>query len=563
MELEEINKRFNNELLQQINGMLPKGHIYSLGYPGTSLLTAGLANLPIELHSDRLMKKASYDYKHPFDLHSLKDLPKSINEPIMVFKSTKLNGSKVILVELQYKGNNYVVILRLQHKGSGRNNTLINDIRSIYPKDNVRGVFDWIGSKDNLLLWADKEKAMNFISVQSTNLAGNGNEIQGSTYNIIKKFVNARFFQKKCNFFLFFSILFLTHSLCYAQQNGFSYWWQNDGLIDYAQMTELDALDGDQELWCALSELYVGRETAEEAGCEFEEENAEKHKKSKKIWKVNFSSGANLDTNGDLKKKFAKIAGSLWDFSGEARIKEDKETKGTMAFKHWIFYAKGGDLTDKYKGMLSELNLSGLKLGGEWLHRGNSNDSSWIFGKFSENFWEKRIYAGGNMRIVAPYYGGNRLWSRTWQGFRFWNWNFRITEIAVAKENENTLDFAYIAERKKPGARLAFEHDKNKSAISAGFKPIIKGSDSLWAKAEYPLRLRSGLDKKIQYVQVSNSFLLKETWKQGKPLEFRSESRIKIPLAMQPLFILRWTANFYKNENIDLKQLYVGGSVGF
>jgi len=87
----------------------------------------------------------------------------------MIFESTKKDGSKVILVELQDKGSNYVVIMRVQHKGRGRGNALINDIRSIYPKDNVCGVFDWIGSNDNLLVWADKEKALNFISVQSTN----------------------------------------------------------------------------------------------------------------------------------------------------------------------------------------------------------------------------------------------------------------------------------------------------------------------------------------------------------------------------------------------------------
>jgi hypothetical protein len=51
-------------------------------------------------------------------------------------------------------------------------------------------VFDWINSKDNLLIWADKEKALNFISTQSTNLIAGGNEIQGSTYNIVKNFMN-------------------------------------------------------------------------------------------------------------------------------------------------------------------------------------------------------------------------------------------------------------------------------------------------------------------------------------------------------------------------------------
>jgi hypothetical protein len=440
-------------------------------------------------------------------------------------------------------------------------NSRFNEVLRILTPENANSVILKLGNPSAIYL--NKEKAPGYLGTLA--LIANAVNSGASIINIIKILINAMFFQKKCNFF-FFPHLFLAFSFCFAQQNGFSYWWQSDGLIDYAQMIELDALDGDQELWCALSELYVGREAAEEAGCEFEAEKVEKpakQKKSKKIWKVNLNGGANLDTNGNLKKKFAKIAGNVWNFSGEARIREDKETKGTMAFKRGFFYAKGGDLTSKYRGVLSEFNLSDLKLGGEWLHRESYRDSSWIFGRFSKNFWEKRVYAGGNMRLVAPYFGGNRLWSRTWQGFKFWNWNLRVTEIAVAKENENTLDFAFIAERRKPGARLAFEHDKNKSAISAGFKPATKGTDSLWAKTEHPLRLRLGWNKKIQYAQVSNSLLLKETWKQGKPLEFRSESKIKMPLAMQPLFTLRWTANFSKNGNIDLKQLYVEGAVGF
>jgi hypothetical protein len=361
-----------------------------------------------------------------------------------------------------------------------------------------------------------------------------------------------------------YRFLFLAFSFCFAQEDGFSYWWYSDGIIDYSQMQELNALGSDRELWCSLAELYVGSEDAADAGCEFTQaEKPVKQKKDKKIWNAKLTAGANLDTNGDLNKKFAKASGRLWDFSGEIRIREARDTNWILAFKHGIFSAKGGDLTAKNKGVLSELNLGDLKLGGEWLHKEEKADSSWIFGKYSKNFWNKKIYAGSNMRVVAPYHGGNRLWSRTWQGFRFWNWNLRITEIAVTKENENTLDFTYLAERRKPGARLAFEHNKNKSTVSAGFKPVIKGTDSLWAAAEQPLRMRLGWNKKMQAVQVSNSFLLKETWKQGKPLEWRSESKIKIPLALSPILTARWTAHFYKNGGIDLKQFYLEGAVGF
>ncbi|GBU24511.1 hypothetical protein R83H12_01142 [Fibrobacteria bacterium R8-3-H12] len=44
MQTEDANNRFNNELQKQIDGTLPKGHIYSLGYPGEILLSAGIEN---------------------------------------------------------------------------------------------------------------------------------------------------------------------------------------------------------------------------------------------------------------------------------------------------------------------------------------------------------------------------------------------------------------------------------------------------------------------------------------------------------------------------------------
>ncbi|MDR3000329.1 MAG: hypothetical protein LBU89_03605 [Fibromonadaceae bacterium] len=50
MKLEKINNLFNDELQQQIDGMLSKGHIYNLGNPGQILKEAGIPDLPIELH---------------------------------------------------------------------------------------------------------------------------------------------------------------------------------------------------------------------------------------------------------------------------------------------------------------------------------------------------------------------------------------------------------------------------------------------------------------------------------------------------------------------------------
>jgi len=67
----------------------------------------------------------------------------------------------------------------------------VNSIKSLYPKDNLVDLMNWFKSGDKLIAWVDKEKALNFISTQLTNLIASGNEIQDSIYNIIKNFSNS------------------------------------------------------------------------------------------------------------------------------------------------------------------------------------------------------------------------------------------------------------------------------------------------------------------------------------------------------------------------------------
>jgi hypothetical protein len=181
------------ELKRQIEGSLPKGHIYKLGNPSAILQSAGIPNLPIELSSDRLLYKANKEGGHPFELSAIQNLPSAMNQPIAIFASTKQDKSNVILTELQHSNNNFIVILRIR-KDSKKINVEVNDIRSIYPKDNVSGILDWINSKDKLLKWVDKEKALNFFSTQSTNLIGGRNKIQdfNSATKVVKNFINPK-----------------------------------------------------------------------------------------------------------------------------------------------------------------------------------------------------------------------------------------------------------------------------------------------------------------------------------------------------------------------------------
>ena len=169
----EVNKRFNEELQQQIDGTLPKDHTYQLGLAGSVLQSAGVRALPIELRASRLTDKSMQE-NHPFELSDIKNLPNAIQEPIMVFDSANTAGRKVILTEIESKGNNFVVVLSAELKG---NKLEVNRIRSLYPKDSVQGIVDWINA-GNLLKYADKNKALEWIGKQQSNSADVTNTIK-------------------------------------------------------------------------------------------------------------------------------------------------------------------------------------------------------------------------------------------------------------------------------------------------------------------------------------------------------------------------------------------------
>ncbi|MEG2282804.1 MAG: hypothetical protein RSB93_06205, partial [Rikenellaceae bacterium] len=169
----QINERFNRELEAQVEGTLPKGHIYSLGKPSAILESAGVPMLDIELSSSILHTKASDGYinSHPFDLSGIKNLPNAINAPIAVFDSKTQFSSKVILTELKNNNHNVIVAMKVNASPQGYNkHIVINSIRSIYPKDNIKDVINWINRGD-LLLYIDKNKILEWITQQQSNSA--------------------------------------------------------------------------------------------------------------------------------------------------------------------------------------------------------------------------------------------------------------------------------------------------------------------------------------------------------------------------------------------------------
>ena len=181
----EVNERFNAELQQQVDGTLPKGHIYQLGMPSDVLLATGIAKAPIQLNSQRLMEKSS-NFGHDYELSELKDLVKAINNPIAIFAYGDKNKAQNIVVEIQHEGKNFIIGLSIRPTVGGQVLD-INSIRNVFPKDNAEWL-NWIAQ--GKALYIDKERVQDLINQQRTNLADVEYLDLNSIANVINEFEN-------------------------------------------------------------------------------------------------------------------------------------------------------------------------------------------------------------------------------------------------------------------------------------------------------------------------------------------------------------------------------------
>ena len=181
--IDEVNDQFNAELQQQIEGTLPKSHIYRLGHPSEALQAAGIPNLPIELAASRLSDK-SMQANHPFELSEIENLPEAIQQPLAVFRSATHIGSYVVMTEIEHQGKNYVAAIQT-HRQKGR--LEINDIRSIHYRRTNTHMVNWID--EGLLEYVDKQKMVEWLSKQRYNSAEVRKLFNHAT-NIVNSFEN-------------------------------------------------------------------------------------------------------------------------------------------------------------------------------------------------------------------------------------------------------------------------------------------------------------------------------------------------------------------------------------
>lgn len=160
----DANEMFNQELLRQIQGTLPKGHIYRLGRPCDILLKTGFPDLPIELSSTRLEEKSKQN-NHPYEICAVMNLVSALQNPLAVFSYGDKEKSQNVIVELKYNSKNFLIGVYFNQI---HRNIVISDIRGLFPKD-IHEWLNWI--HQGKALYLDKSKIQILIDQQRISLA--------------------------------------------------------------------------------------------------------------------------------------------------------------------------------------------------------------------------------------------------------------------------------------------------------------------------------------------------------------------------------------------------------
>lgn len=179
--IEEVNRRFNEQLERQRNGILPPGYVYQLGRLGALLRSAGFPDLPIEMAAIRLLQKSNQE-NHPFRLSEVRNMVSHLNNPVAVFRYEI--ESKNVIVDIRHEDKHFLIGV---HFNRDRRGIKISDIRGLFPKDDAKWL-NWIqqGKADYL----NKEKIQTLIDKRRTNFAEVTYLNLDSIAKIVKEFQN-------------------------------------------------------------------------------------------------------------------------------------------------------------------------------------------------------------------------------------------------------------------------------------------------------------------------------------------------------------------------------------
>ena len=148
MQLQKDMEAWGRQLDDIADGRENKISGLTIGATPDVLQRLGAKPLPMEITRHNLTKVLT---KHDIPLDTLRDLPKHLANPIMVFKSATMSNAYVMLTEMERNGENLVAAI---HFDVDRGRTRVNDIASIHDRstrrDTGKTVPGWVWAKNQI-----------------------------------------------------------------------------------------------------------------------------------------------------------------------------------------------------------------------------------------------------------------------------------------------------------------------------------------------------------------------------------------------------------------------------
>lgn len=192
--IEEVNRTFNEELENYASSSNHKTlrAPLALGMPSSVLLSCGLPLSGITLPRD-VIKKAQE--KHHLNLADLRNLPKAIIDPLLVYEWGTKARSMIIVTDLNVGDNKLTVAIKIERGGRILE---INEIASIHDKVAGRFLEDMTtatggGLSEALRYVRDKKKALDWLGIAPPKGASaQANPKLSDIANIINGFENPK-----------------------------------------------------------------------------------------------------------------------------------------------------------------------------------------------------------------------------------------------------------------------------------------------------------------------------------------------------------------------------------
>ena len=153
----EVEEKLSNQIDIWLQGKMPSNEVFKLGKTSVVLKELGADDLPIVMAQDVISKINGV--KHEVSLENIRNLPRNIADPIMIFKSATVPNAFVILTEMEDMSGR--PIMAALHLNKAEKHIRVNRITSVYGKD---GIKNFITSQTKLgnLKYIDKIKSQNW-----------------------------------------------------------------------------------------------------------------------------------------------------------------------------------------------------------------------------------------------------------------------------------------------------------------------------------------------------------------------------------------------------------------